>query len=231
VYKLIYLARRNPNATREEWPALWNSHSAFAGKFPGLRGGIKYSRYCNRIDNVNVPGTSTAHDGVAIAFSDTVEVIQGGCFNTKQRAQIDCDELRVFDTLTPYFSFYCTEKRLRDGNLGEAAVFRFLARAPELSRVAFVERLMGEHAKVAENAINGKSTITRYALNTPLHRPPHALFPFEAISECWFATADDAVRSLKEGQLSAVEKDIGAFTEADRNVVMLTQVCNKTGTQ
>src|SRR2546421_2636843 len=85
LYKLIYLARRNPNATREEWPALWNSHSAFAGKFPGLRGGIKYSRYCNRMDNVKVPGVSSAHDGVAIAFSDTVEVLQGGCFNTKQR--------------------------------------------------------------------------------------------------------------------------------------------------
>ena len=86
MYKLIYLARRNPNASREEWPDLWRSHSAFAGKFPGLRGGIKYSRHCKRVDAPKVGGVTTAHDGVAIAYSDTVEVLQGGVFNTNQRA-------------------------------------------------------------------------------------------------------------------------------------------------
>jgi hypothetical protein len=237
MYKLIYLARRNPNASRAEWPDLWRSHSAFAGKFPGLRGGIKYSRYCNRVDApkvggsaVNLPGITTAHDGVAIAFNDTVEVLQGGVFNTNQRALIDCDELRVFDRLTPDFSFYCTETMVREGNMGEACVFRFLFRKPELSRVAFKERMVGEHARVARETIGPHGKVVRYALNAPLHRSPHPLFPYEAISECWYATAEDAARSLSENQLASIERDLKEFSDMDRSVTILTEVCNKTGT-
>jgi hypothetical protein len=236
VYKLIYLARRNPNVAWEDWPETWRSHSKFAGTFPGLRGGIKYSRYCSRIDSpslegrpADIPGLSRAHDGVAIAFSDTIEVLQGGVFNTKQRALIDCDELRVFDRLTPEFSFYCTEAAVREGNMGEAAVFRFLVRRPELSRVAFVDRLLGEHANVARDVVGPLGAVTRYAHDAPLHRPPHPLFPFEAITECWYATVEDAVRSLSQAQLAPVEQDLEAFCDVERSVSILTQVCNRTG--
>ena len=61
MYKLIYLARREPNCSREGWPELWNSHSAFAGKFPGLRGGIKFGPESGQIEPLDC-----SQSGIAI---------------------------------------------------------------------------------------------------------------------------------------------------------------------
>lgn len=233
MYKLIYLERRNPNVSREDWPETWRSHATFVGTFPRLRAGVKYSRYCNRIDNptldgacVDLPGMSLAHDGVAVACSDNLELLQGGGFTTKERARIQQDELRVFERLTPECSFHCTEKPVRDGIVGEAAVFHFLARLPDVPRVAFTERLTGEHARVARDTIDKLGSITRYTHNTPLHRPlPH--FPFDAISECWYGSVDDAIRSSRESELDDVERDLEEFCDMERGVTLITVVCNR----
>ena len=235
MYKLVYLARRNPNLSREEWPEVWRSHSKFAGQFPGLRSGMKYGRYCNRIDNpmldgrpVNLPGVSTAHDGVAVACSEMLALLQGGGFTTKQRALIQHDELRVFDQLTPNFSFHCLEAPVRDGALGQAAVFRFLPRLPDVTRIVFNERLLGDHARIVHDTIAPLGAITRYTHNSPLHRPL-LMFPFDAISECWYDSVDAAVRSVKDGQFAAVERDLNEFCDMEHSVVMLTEVCNPPG--
>jgi hypothetical protein len=233
LYKLIYLERRNPNVSREDWPETWRSHATFVGQFPALRTGVKYSRYCNRVDNpmlggsrVDLPGVSVAHDGVAVACSDNLELLQGGAFTTKQRARIQQDELRVFDRLTPECSFHCTEKPVRDGIVGEATIFRFLVRLPDVPRVSFTERLTGEHARVARDTIDALSSVTRYTHNSPLHRPlPH--FPFDAISECWYASVEDAVRSSRDSELAGVARDLEEFCDMERSVVVLTQVCNR----
>jgi hypothetical protein len=235
MYKLIYLARRNPNVSRADWPETWRSHSKFAGQFPGLRSGMKYSRYCNLIDTptldgrpVNLSGVTTAHDGVAVACSEMIALLQGGAFTTKQRALIQHDELRVFDRLTPEFAFHCTEAPVRDGAIGEAAVFRFLARLPDVPRIAFNERLLGGHARVVKDAIAPLDALTRYTQNSPLHRPL-PFFPFDAISECWFSSNDAAIRALCESKFAAVERDLAEFCDMERSLTILTEVCNKTG--
>lgn len=237
MYKLLYLARRNPNVSREDWPETWRSHSKFAGQFPGLRSGMKWSRYCNRIDKptvggkaVDLPGVSVEHDGVAVCCSEVLELLQGGAFTTKQRALIQADELRVFDRLTPDFSYHCLETVVRDGVIGEAGVFRFLVRQPDIPKIVFRERFLGQHAQAVKGAIDKLGAVTRYTLNTPLHRPL-PFFPFDAISECWYASVDDAVRSLHDGQFAAVERDLQEFCDVPKGVVMLTDICNKTGSQ
>ena len=79
-------------------------------------------RYCNRIDAptldgelCDLPGLSTAHDGVAVAGGDSLEAMNGSFFSDDDRARIYEDERRVFDMLTPNFTYYCTEAVLRDG--------------------------------------------------------------------------------------------------------------------
>ena len=222
-YKMLYLARRAPTVAWEDWPRTWKSHAIFASQFPAMTGTIDWMRYTTRIDDPalgDLP-VSTAHDGVSVAEAPELDTFYGRGFTPEQRALIDQDELRVFDRYTPEFSFYCTEARLRDGPLGEAAIFRFLLRRPEVSREAFEAHLKGEHARLCAEAADGLGA-RRWALNLTLDTPPSA-FPFEAIDECWFATAEDAARALNAPAMRALTEDLAKVCETPRNITLLTR--------
>lgn len=186
--KLVYLARRAATVTRADWPRTWKSHAVFASQFPVLEAKIDWMRYCNRMD-VALPGISLAHDGVAVAASETLEGLNGAGFDPADRGRIDEDELRVFDMLTPNFTYYCREETVLAGPLGEAAVFRFLAQPRDLPVPAGA---------------------TRHALNHPVHKP-RPLFPFTLIAESWFANAQDAVAHV-EGKAPDPDGDVTVLT-------------------
>jgi len=232
-YKLIYLARRAKTVAREDWPKTWRSHAIFASKFPVLEAEIRWLRYCNRIDEpaldgtpVDLPFLSTEHDGVAIAGSPTLEGISGAGFTPEDRELIDEDERRVFDMLTPNFTFFTQETVVKDGKLGEVAVFSFLARKPGMSREAFDERYHGAHAGVARNTVASLAGLTRYALNRPVQEPL-PLFPFDGITEGWYDTQDDAIRALTGKELEPVREDLAEFCDPGAGVVMLTSPCHR----
>lgn len=230
MYKLIYLARRGPNVSRADWPEVWRSHARFATQFARLKGGLKYGRYCNRIDGPEggahpawLSGVSTEHDGVAMMCSEHIEAMQGGAFTTAERALIQQDELRVFDRLTPDFSYYCTETPVRDGEMSQVGLFRFMHRLPDVPRLALKEHLLGEHARIVEQAIGSRASVVRYTHNLPLHRPL-PLYPFDAISECWFTSMEEAVRAMETGQLAPIEEDLAGYCDGGRGVTILTEV-------
>jgi hypothetical protein len=213
-YKLVYLARRAANVSREDWPRTWKSHAVFASQYPVLEAKIDWLRYCNRME-LDLPGISQAHDGVAVAAGETLEGLNGAGFSDTDRARIDQDELRVFDMLTPNFTYYCKEEVLHAGSLdgvplGEAAVWRFLKRRPDLSRAEFAAA-WDEHRPTPPSA-------TRYVRNHPVH-DPLPLFPFDGIGECWFASAEDAVASTGVAR-------IPPFCDPDGCVTLITKVCH-----
>lgn len=222
-YKMLYLARRARGVSWEDWPRTWKSHAIFASQFPAMDGTIDWMRYTTRIDDpaLGELPVSTEHDGVSVAEAPVLATFQGKGFSKEQRALIDQDELRVFDRYTPEFSFYCTEIRPLDGPLGEAAVFRFLLRRPELSREDFDAALKGRHADLAAKRA-GDLGVTRWAINFSIDAPPPA-FPFDAIEECWFATPEDAARALKAPAMSEVTDDLATLSVPDRNITMLTR--------
>jgi hypothetical protein len=209
--KLIYLARRARTVVREDWPRTWKSHAVFASQFPVLEAKIDWMRYCNRME-IGLPDISTAHDGVAVAASDTLEGLNGAGFSDADRAKIDQDELRVFDMLTPNFTYYCREDVLRDGPLGEATVWRFLKRQPDLSRAEFAAA-WDEHRPTPPTAL-------RYVRNHPVH-DQLPLFPFDGIGECWFASAEEAIASVSNGARPP------SFADPEGCVTLVTTVCHK----
>jgi EthD domain len=222
-YKMLYLARRAATVSWEQWPRAWKSHAIFASQFPAMSGTIDWMRYTTRVDDPklgNLP-VSTEHDGVSVAQAPELGTFHGRGFSPEQRALIDKDELRVFDRYTPEFSFYCTEARVLDGALGEAAVFRFLHRKADVSRDAFEEHLKGEHARLCAQASDTLGAL-RWALNITIEAPPPE-FPFEAIDECWFANVDHAVRALTAPAMAQLTEDLGKVCKAGRNITMLTR--------
>lgn len=232
-YKLVYLARRAGTVSREDWPRTWKSHAVFASKFPVLEARIEWMRYCNRTDRpmldgkqVDLPGLSTAHDGVAVAAGDSLEGLNGTGFAEADRALIDQDELRVFDMLTPNFTYYCEEVPVREGKPGEAAVFAFVKRKESLSGAEFHDRWNGAHAELVRAAIARQGAITRYVHNRPVH-DPLPLFPFDGIVETWFAAPDDAVRSLTGDAMAPIRDDLAMFCDLAAGVTLLTAPCHR----
>jgi len=232
-YKLVYLARRAKTVSREDWPRTWRSHAIFASQFPSLEAQINWLRYCNRVDDptvvgeaVELPELSTEHDGVAVAASATLEGIKGGGFTPEDQAKIDEDERRVFDMLTPNFTFFTTETVVKDGPLGDVALFHFLPRAGGFDRDTFTSRYGQEHAGIARQVAGSIGGLTRGALNHPVN-DPLPLFPFDGISEYWFATVDDAVRALAEGDFDEITRDLEAFCDLGPSVLILTSVSHR----
>lgn len=222
-YKMLYLARRAATVAWADWPRTWKSHAVFASQFPAMSGTIDWMRYCTRVDDpalADLP-VSTAHDGVSVAEAPVLDTFYGKGFTPDQRALIDQDELRVFDRYTPEFSFWCSEVRVYGGPLGEACVFRFLARRPDVSPDAFEAYLKGEHARRCAAAAE-ELRVSRWALNFTVDTPPPD-FPFEAISECWFATIDDAAHALRAPAMDRLGKDQEHVCDSERTIAMLTR--------
>ena len=165
----------------------------------------------------NIPGLSQDHDGVAVGVSHTVETLQGGGFSKEERALIDQDELRVFDMLTPEFSYYCTERVLKAGQ-----VWRIwpdpLPRAQGRSVVAMTSRRgsTANSPRRAGRAID--ASVVRYAHDTPIH-DPLPRFAFDAITDCWFDSEDDAVRAALG---PAIPQALADMCDTGRSVTMLT---------
>ncbi len=224
--KLIYLARRKPGISREDWPRTWRSHAIFASQFSVAGSRIEWMRYCNRIDSpeldgapVSLPMISTAHDGVAL-INNGQNAPSLSPLPEDVRAALDTDELRVFDRLVKDFAFPCVETLLLDGLPGKAAVFVFIPRSGGLK-----SRLDGPHAEVVRAALPKIAGLTRYAHNHPMQFPA-APFDFGAIVEMWFAAPGDAVRALSQGALDPVLADLRTFPNPNEAVVMLTSPCH-----
>ncbi len=231
-FKLIYLARRNPSIRAEDWPRTWRSHAVFASQFPVLGACIDSLYYCSRMLEpalggapFDPPGASRGYDGVAVVSSASAESL-GGDMSPEDRARIDQDELRVFDAPTPSFSFRCKEVLVHGGAPGPAAVIRFLARKAGASPEAFFEHWSGRHADIATRAADAAGSVTRY-VHDDLIEPPPPGYPFDGITETWFASADDAVRSFVDGAFSPLAEDLPAFCDLERSVTLLTSVTHR----
>lgn len=231
-YKLIYLARRNPQIAPQDWPRAWRSHAVFASQFPVLGARISSLFYCSRIYQPAIdgapcdpPGASTDYDGAAIVASPSSEGL-GGQLTDEARAQIDADERRVFAAQTPTFSFQCQEVLAHGAVQGPAAVIRFLARRPELSPDAFQARWNGAHAAIATAAADHSGGVTRY-VHDLLREPPPPGYPFDGIAETWFASAEAATRSFTSQAFAPVRDDLADFCDANRSVALLTHVIHR----
>lgn len=235
-FKLIYLAKRNPAVSPEDWPRAWRSHAVFASQFPVLGARISSLFYCSRqfaptLDGVRFdpPGANRDYDGVAVVASPSAESLAGD-MTPEDRARILEDELRVFSAQTPDFSFRCRETLVQGAAPGasqnRAAVFRFLVRKPGLTRDAFEARWSQGHAEVAARAAAAAGTVTRYVHDLVTEDPPPG-YPFDGVAETWFATPEDAVRALIDEAFAPVAADLAQFCDLDRSVTLVTGVVHR----
>jgi hypothetical protein len=231
-YKLLYLAKRNPSIKLEEWPRTWRSHAVFASQFPPIGAPIDTLFYCSRVIEPKLneaaydpPGASLNYDGVAVVSGASADAFRAE-YSPDLRAKVDQDELRVFSTLTPNFSFHCKELLVHGGAPGQAAVICFLTRTAGGSQEAFNVHWNGRFADRAKRAVDASGAVVRYVHNGLTREPPPG-YPFDGIVEVWFAHVDDAVRSFVDGWVASVSQDLRAICDVERSVTLLTKVIHR----
>lgn len=224
-YKLIYLAKRNPTVAAEDWPRTWRSHAVFASQFGTV--GSRFSRvlYCSRVLGAAAPAVSTLYDGVAIISYAGRDGIHDA-LPPEVRAAIDRDELRVFSTNVPAFSFHAEEVLVHGGAPTKAAVIRFLSRKAGTWPAAFFDRWANANAAVAIGVCEKSGLVRRYVHNRLIEPAPPG-YPFEAISEQWFDDADAAERSIVDPQFNPIAEDLAEFCDLEKSVTLLTYVSHR----
>ena len=228
-FKVVYLAKRNPAVKAEDWPRTWRSHSAYAAQFPVIYTEFSSLYYCARVLQPSIngmpiepPEASRDYDGVALVSSPNADGVPRE-LPPDVAAKIDEDELRVFSTYVRDFSFRCKEVLVHGGEPGKAAVIRLLSRKIGLSREEFLAHLNGNYAQSAKRAAEASGKVVRYVHNQVIEEPPPG-YPFDGVTETWFATAEDAAGSFNDGILAPVARQLTAFCDLERSVTLLTSV-------
>jgi hypothetical protein len=228
-FKVVYLAKRNPSVKAEDWPRTWRSHAAYAAQFPVIYAEFSSIYYCARILQPSMngvpmepPEATRDYDGVALVSSPTADGVPRE-MPPDVAAKIDEDELRVFSTYVRDFSFRCKEVVVQGGAPERAAVIRLLSRKVGLSREQFLAQLNGKYADSATRAADASGKVVRYVHNQVIEEPPPG-YPFDAVTESWFASTDDAAGSFADGALAPLAQQLPEFCDLKRSVTLLTSV-------
>ena len=112
VWKMIYLARRNPALLAEDFPQAWREHSALGRQCKNVGQRVKAVAQCSRVLKAEEAVLSSAYDGVNLMVLAEREA--GGVIwnDPETLAVMRPDEPRVFADYVRNFSVLCRQQVL-----------------------------------------------------------------------------------------------------------------------
>ena len=192
VWKMIYLARRNPSLTPEEFPEAWRSHSALGKQCVNVGKRVKAVAQCSRVLDDALPATlSRDFDGVNLMVLADRESGNAIWNDPETLAIMRPDEPRVFADYVRNFSMLCEQHVLR-GDLNETTyaprdaviLVGFLQRES-----AFVNARKAPPSLPAQWSLGGLDDAYRVVCNTK-DEAASAGYGFGYIVEWWFESIE-----------------------------------------
>lgn len=215
--KVIYLAKRNPALSRDEFPPRWRQHSLLAGSCTSIRGGFARVAQCiNVYDREIVPRASLEYDGVNLLSFVSDEASASVWQQDEAHDFLLSDELETFSTYVRYFSLPAQGHVVAEAPMAPFCLIEFVKRDARMDMHAFVERLVDAHGRMAAGS-------RRAVVNVVTDRMP--LYNWDAITETWFASLDDArafyaTPAWKDDYLAARD----AISQTGRTLTMWTRI-------
>ncbi|MBF5007491.1 EthD domain-containing protein [Diaphorobacter caeni] len=218
VWKMIYLARRNPTLAPEQFPEAWRSHSALGKQCRNVGQRVKAVAQCARVLDDALPATlSRDYDGVnlmVLADRNSGDAIWS---DPETLSIMRPDEPRVFADYVRNFSMLCEQHVLR-GSADEAVhpqrdamiLIGFLQREATFSKARSAPTSLP-----AAWITGGLNAAQRIVCNTLDAAAPEG-YGYGYIVEWWF----DTVQAAKEAAQSLSD----AKQASGDSVFMLTQV-------
>ena len=107
VWKMIYLARRNPSLAAADFPQAWREHSALGRQCKNVGQRVKAVAQCSRQLQADAPALSTDYDGVNLMVLADREAGSAIWDDPETLAIMRPDEPRVFADYVSNFSVLC----------------------------------------------------------------------------------------------------------------------------
>lgn len=216
VIKVVYLARRNPALTADDFPGRWRQHSLLGGSIPALRGLFTQIAQClNIYDRAYVPRVTLDHDGVNLLTLKDRAAAQTMWQRDDVHEVMLPDELATFSTYVRHFSLHAVERLISDGPMQPYCLISFLKRDRRLALDAFANDLVD-----ALGAVGGSDR--RSAVNLIEDRPPG--YDFDAITESWFASPEEAAAVTRSPDYKAYAAQRAALCDESRTIAMMTRI-------
>lgn len=216
VVKLIYLARRNPALSLEQFPRRWRQHALLGGSLPSLRGNFVQVAQClNLYDRAVVPRASLDFDGVNLLTLKDRSVATAMNQNDDVHDIMLPDELATFSTYVRHFSLPSVEQVVNGGPMQLYCLVTFLKRDRHLDVAAFGAAMI--EALGAASRSGGRSVV-----NLVEDRPPG--YNFDAITENWFANVEEATSITRTPDYKAYLARRSALCDEARSVAMMTRI-------
>jgi EthD domain len=208
VIKTIYLARRNPATSYDQFVENWRRHAVLSGSFPEVGRRFVSVIQCRRvladlapelglrqdIDGANLLGLTSLFDAVDVYNQDGIATLRQ-------------DELRVFSDYVSESSMTGIEHILLDGERQGAVVLDLVSRRPGDDLRDFLLAWTGRHAQTLMHADAFTKHVRRYVHNQ-IVLPTPAGWPFDGIAELWFDDVPSAVSYLETTAADAPATEI-----------------------
>ena len=209
--KLVYLARRNPALTHEEFARRWLKHATnVSAGAPEALTEIRMARYC-------LVEAGAEYDGVGLLSLESLNSIP-----TMHRALVGtevslADELRTFSTFVKDFTVYCDEQVLRDAPPTTHAVLNFVRRSASIGPTAYAAA-WHVYARELEQSLGG--TLSRHVLNHVI-APAPAGYGFDGVHELWCESSQGAAAIVAE--LDRLRPEVAEWQSPRTGVVLSTE--------
>lgn len=184
ITKVVYLARRNPRLSQDEFPARWRQHSLLAGSMPSIRPGFVQVAQCINLYNREVvPRAALDYDGVNLLTLVDPAYASIPWQSDEVLELILPDELATFDGYVRHFSLTTLEHVVVDGPMRPYCLILFLKRDRKLDMDEFTDALLDVHGAMAKGG-------ARAVVNIVTDRQPG--YNFDAVTELWFDSQEQA---------------------------------------
>ena len=209
--KMIYLARRNPALTSEEFATRWMKHAKVVGAgAPEALTEIRTARYC-------LASGAQEYDGVGLLSLASLNSIP-----TMHRALVGtevslADELRTFSTYVKDFSVYCAEEAVCDTPPTTHAVLHFVRRSDTIGPSAFASAWR-DHARQLGQSLEG--VLRRQVLNHVIAPAPPG-YGFDGVHELWCDSSTAAADITAE--LITLRPDVTEWMSPRTGVMLSTE--------
>jgi hypothetical protein len=198
--KTVYLAKRNPDTSYEEFVANWRQHAVLSGSFPEVGRRFESVIQCKRVlDDLGEDlGLTQEFDGANLlgltSLFDAVDV-----YNQEGIPTLQADEKRVFSDYVSESSMTGVEHVLLDGDRGQVVVLELVRRRPGSDLRSFLLSWTGDYARAVMSSAPFGACVRRYVHNQiVLPTPPG--WGYDGIAELWFDDAGAAASYLRDSR-------------------------------